>query len=125
MIQLKEKLFDLQWLEDSIERKCQEFQTHEKFGQRIHTIYIINKTASHVSDKFFNESLVPILLKLATDPVPNIKFNVSKAIEVLYERMDERNKEAAVEALKEMETDALDFDVRYYAVKALKSINSK
>ena len=62
------------------------------------------------------------MLKLAKDPVPNIKFNVSKAIETLYSSLSYANKEKSKEALKEMEGDEVDFDVRYYAERALKAI---
>jgi serine/threonine-protein phosphatase 2A regulatory subunit A len=77
----------MQWLEENIERKCIEFHTHEKFGQRIHTIFVITKVAPHVSSYFLNETLMPFMFKLAKDPVPNIKFNVSKAIETLYTKL--------------------------------------
>jgi len=62
------------------------------------------------------------MLKLARDPVPNIKFNVSKAIEHLYPLMNYQNQQKCLEALREMENDERDFDVRYYAEKTLKVI---
>jgi hypothetical protein len=82
---------------------------------------LITKSSSHVSDGFLNESLIPILLKLAKYPVPNIKFNVSKAIEQLYKKLSNSNKLKCQDALKDMEKDD-DFDVRYYADKASKAV---
>ena len=41
LITMKNKMFDLQWFERCIEKKVEEFHTHEKFMQRIHTIFII------------------------------------------------------------------------------------
>eukprot|EP00347_Sterkiella_histriomuscorum_P009905 403339428 len=125
LIQLKEKIFDQDWLEETIERKCQDFHQHEKFGIRIHTIFLIQKVAEHVSPNFLNEKLVPFLLKLGTDPVPNIKFNVAKAVEQLYPKFSNSNKMQAQEMLENMiEKEERDFDVKYYGEKALKTIKS-
>jgi serine/threonine-protein phosphatase 2A regulatory subunit A len=73
------------------------------------------------SSPFLNDKLFAFLSKLAKDPVPNIRFNVSKAIEQLYSKLNNSNKLRSVELLKEMAQDEKDFDVRYYAEKALKA----
>jgi len=39
-----------------------------------------------------NDKLVTYLVKLGRDPVPNIKFNVSKTIEKLYPKLTNSNK---------------------------------
>ena len=44
MVKLKEQGtggFNQRWLEDALEAKAKEFYTHEKFAQRIHTIFLI------------------------------------------------------------------------------------
>lgn len=33
--------FDSRWLQDSLESKAREFHTHEKFAQRIQTLFLI------------------------------------------------------------------------------------
>jgi len=33
--------FDQRWLQDSLEKKAREFHTHEKFAQRIQTLFLI------------------------------------------------------------------------------------
>ena len=63
------------------------------------------------------------MLKLADDSVPNIKFNVSKTIEFVYPRLSNSNKDKCREVLTRMEQEPTDFDVKYYAEKALKSIS--
>ena len=54
-------------------------------------------------------------MKLGSDPVPNIKFNVSKTIQQIYPKLTNSNKDKCVEVLKEMEKDERDFDVKFYA----------
>ena len=68
--------------------------------------------------------MAPALIKLGRDPVPNIKFNVAKAIEKLYSKFSNSNKMQASDVLDEMSKDERDFDVKYYAEKALKTVKS-
>ena len=58
-----------------------EFYTHEKFAQRIHTIFLIQKVSGKVDNHYLNERLFPLALKLSEDPVPNIRFNFAKLAE--------------------------------------------
>ncbi len=122
MIVLKEKVFDNSWFEAQIEAKCKEFTEHDKFIQRIHTLIIVQKVADKTSPEFLNERLFKFVLKLSDDPVPNIRFNVSKTIEQIYQRLSPRNKEDAREALNKMKQEQVDFDVKFYAEKALKNL---
>lgn len=101
----------------------EEFHSHSKFGQRIHTLFIIQKTFQKVSKEFMNERQVQYLLKLADDPVPNIKFNVAKTIEMIYDKLSNSNKVKSKDALQKMVSNVNeDFDVKYYAERALKNM---
>ena len=124
MLTLKEEVFDYEWFESAIESKVKEFHEHEKFGQRIHTLFVVQKVFEKVTPLFLNEVLFKFVVKLAEDPVPNIKFNVSKTIELIYTKLNYANKEQAKEILNKMEQDQNDFDVKYYAEKALKTITN-
>ena len=78
-------------------------------------MFLIGKTANHVNEKFFNDKLAAHLVKLGSDPVPNIKFNVSKTIQQVYPKLTNSNKDKCVIVLKEMEKDERDFDVKFFA----------
>ena len=120
LITLKEKMFDDEWLEGHLTRKLEEFSTSEKFVVRIQSLFMVKKVHSHVSEKFLNEKVCPVLIKLAADPVPNIRFNVAKTFELVYKRISNSNKLKCQQCLKDMENGAdTDFDVKYYAQHAL------
>ena len=71
-----------------------------------------------------NEKLIPLALRLSEDPVPNIRFNFAKLIESIFSKLSPENKRKAEESLVKMvENEKTDFDVKYYAEKALKSIS--
>ena len=68
-----------------------------------------------MNEQFLNDKLVAHLLKLGSDPVPNIRFNVSKIIQQIYPKLTNTNKDKCVSVLKEMEKDERDFDVKFFA----------
>lgn len=68
-------------------------------------MFIIQKIVDKVGSSFLNEKLVPFMLKLSDDSVPNIRFNVSKTIEVVYQKLSYSNKEKCKEALRKLEND--------------------
>ena len=69
-----------------------------------------------------NKSFVEVLLALAEDPVPNIRFNVSKSIEMYYTKMTPGSKIKVESALKKLCNDT-DFDSSFFAKKAIEKIN--
>jgi len=47
---------------------------------RIQAIHFINKLVAEVTKDVLNKNFVEVILLLAEDPVPNIRFNVSRTI---------------------------------------------
>lgn len=115
--------FNQDWLEECLEQKAREFHGHEKFSIRIQTIFLILRVANNVSQRYLNEKLLPFAFKLAEDPVPNIRFNFAKMVDQIYSKMTASNQKKAEDTLKQMiENEKVDFDVKYFAEKALKGI---
>ena len=55
-----------------------------------------------VDDRFLNDKLIPLALRLSEDPVPNIRFNFAKVIESIFPKLSSENKRRAEEALTQM-----------------------
>jgi len=62
------------------------------------------------------------LLKLVEDPVPNIRFNVAKSAQLLAPKLSQKNKEQISKQLATLKDNDVDYDVRYFAAKALESL---
>lgn len=77
---------------------------------RIHSVFFINELHSEVSSDFTNNVIAPCLLKLAEDPVPNIRFNVSKSILVVAKNCSQTNIGKFRVALGSMAENDKDFD---------------
>lgn len=63
--------------------------------------------------------LLPFLLRLSRDPVPNVRFNVAKAFERLGPRLERSVLVTQVRPCLEALSRDTDADVRFYAGKAL------
>lgn len=70
-----------------------------------------------------NDRIAHYLFKMASDPVPNIRFNVAKTIELIYKKLNNTNKDKCREILTKMDSNDEDFDCKFYAQKALKTIS--
>ena len=77
-----------------------------------------------MSKEFLNEKMFSYIQKLSDDPVPNIKFTVAKTIEIVYDKLSNSNKVKCKDILVKMMNGNEDFDVKYYAEKALKTVKA-
>jgi len=75
-----------------------------------------------VSVKFINACVVPLLLKLAKDKVPNIRFNVSKTVLLIAKSLSVSNVGKIKEVLKPMAESDPDFDSQFFAQQTLEQL---
>lgn len=71
--------------------------------------------------------IIESLLQLASDPIPNIRFNVAKSLEVLLSAYGNTSEgEAFVQQrilpVLEQQKNDQDADVRYFAARALQKV---
>jgi serine/threonine-protein phosphatase 2A regulatory subunit A len=121
MIEISKLTDNQDWLVRTIGQKIQEFSKHERFMIRIQAIHFINRLAPEVTKEVLNKQFMETILLLAEDPVPNIRFNVSKCIESFYTKMTPGSKFKCESAVKKMAKDT-DFDSSYFAKRALEAI---
>jgi len=62
------------------------------------------------------------MIKLAEDPVPNIRFNVSKSVKIYWPFFSRDQKMQIEQLLRKMAEGDQDFDAKYYASKALEEV---
>mmetsp|Transcript_19609 Transcript_19609/g.26500 ORF Transcript_19609/g.26500 Transcript_19609/m.26500 type:complete len:89 (+) Transcript_19609:1646-1912(+) len=78
-----------------------------------------------VDGAFVDRVFTQHLLTLAEDSVPNIRFNVSKAMGGTYPHLSPANKDRMRESLEKMAATDTDFDSKYYAQKTLEAITGR
>lgn len=111
--------FGTGWAQRHIVPKVEGNAAHKSYLFRMTALYAIKDLARTLGTDVTTRSLLPIVVKLATDPVANIRFNVAKTMAnmMIYVRAAEINN-IAIPCLRRLalETDA---EVRYYANNAL------
>jgi serine/threonine-protein phosphatase 2A regulatory subunit A len=120
-------VFGSDWAKASILPKIINMSSQGNYLMRMTSIFALkvspNQIPSDLTQQTLSEAvdpavtkqvIVPTLIKLSSDRVPNIRFNVAKSFEGM--RHDE-----VKACLKKMATDA-DVDVRYYSEKSLLTV---
>ena len=127
LIQLvQDKHFSQDWLQDCLSQSLKASASDGKFQQRINTLFAINEVHPHLSTKFLNDHIYGEYMKLlACDPVPNIRFNYAKTAVQVYKLLSNSNKMHCSDTLKTMATSDADFDVMFFAAKALEQTSGE
>ena len=75
--------------------------------------------AEAVGEDAIKTTMLPLILKMADDKVPNIRFNVGKCLEKMVPFLDKETYEERIKpTLEKMAKDA-DHDVSYHAIQAM------
>ena len=79
--------------------------------------------ASVVTPEVIQQQLLPILTQLVTDPIPNIRFNVAKSLEVVITVLKKHQMQNIINdtvrpLLQKLEEDA-DAEVKFYSKRAI------
>lgn len=61
--------------------------TDPNYLHRMTTLFAVNLLVEVCSEEVIKDIMLPVVLKLAKDPVPNVRFNVAKSMTKLYPKM--------------------------------------
>lgn len=116
------EVFGLDWAKVAIVPRVMGMGQHPNYLFRMTTVQAITIIAPSLSLEIVQAEIIDPLLQLATDAIPNIRFNVAKALEVLaatYNSTPEGRLlvQRILPALEQLKNDQ-DADVRYFATRA-------
>ncbi|KAF9182602.1 hypothetical protein BGZ51_004655 [Haplosporangium sp. Z 767] len=118
------EVFGVDWAKQTIIPKVLAMGTHPNYLYRMTTIFAITAMASAVTPEVIRDYILPTVINLVSDPIPNIRFNVAKSIEAIIPvLMQNPDTKLLVEqqlkpGLVKLSEDT-DNDVRFFAQKAL------
>ncbi|KAI9638176.1 armadillo-type protein [Dioszegia hungarica] len=116
-------VFGVDWARTTIIPKVLAMGEHPNYLFRMTTIFAITTMATSLNVQIIRDTVLDAALQLASDPIPNIRFNVAKCLETLAGVLagspegQEIVGRKVVPALKKLQEDT-DADVRYFATKA-------
>ncbi|THH06108.1 hypothetical protein EW145_g4319 [Phellinidium pouzarii] len=117
-------VFGVEWSRNAIVPKVLAMGSHPNYLFRMTTVLAITTMTPSLNLDVINDPIMQTLISLVSDPIPNIRFNVAKSLEVVattYGSVPEGQslaKEKIMPAVQSLQNDP-DADVRYFAGRAL------
>ncbi|KAL6304279.1 ARM repeat-containing protein [Sparassis latifolia] len=118
------EVFGVEWAKVQIVPRVVGMGQHPNYLYRMTTVQAISTIASSLTLDIVRGEILDTLLQLSADPIPNIRFNVAKALEVLATTFGDTPEgrqlvlQKIVPVLEQQKNDQ-DADVRFFAVRAL------
>lgn len=116
-------LFGVAWAKQQVLPQILDMGHHSNYLYRMTTLAALTVLSGSVNAEVLQEQLVPAISQLASDAIPNIRFNVAKAAETLIPILRQKGlnniiEEAIKPSLDKLKDDS-DVDVVFFAQKAL------
>ncbi|GAA5870166.1 hypothetical protein JCM1840_001581 [Sporobolomyces johnsonii] len=117
------EVFGVEWAKETIIPKVVEMGHNVNYLFRMTTVFAITTMGPALDVDSIRTYILPIIIQLAADRIPNIRFNVAKAFEVLSSSLAaqaggrELVESEIVPAVDKLRLDP-DADVRFFAEKA-------
>lgn len=120
LVDLK-KTLGLDWFSRICKEKVREFTRSDKCAIRLESIFLIRTISKDIDLDILNKDLIPVIIGLKDDSVPNIRFNVAKILDELGSVLSKENIFIGRSTLTSLKENDSDDDVKYFADKALKN----
>eukprot|EP00611_Tribonema_gayanum_P014806 TRINITY_DN262_c1_g2_i1.p1 TRINITY_DN262_c1_g2~~TRINITY_DN262_c1_g2_i1.p1 ORF type:complete len:602 (-),score=254.94 TRINITY_DN262_c1_g2_i1:918-2723(-) len=115
-------LFGADWARAHVVPKLAEMHANASYLHRMTALNAVQVLAEDMDPDLLQRDVLPLVLEMAHDPVPNIRFNVSKTLTALAPRLGGGAVENAVRPALSALVDDGDRDVRYFARKAIAAL---
>mmetsp|Transcript_9040 Transcript_9040/g.26607 ORF Transcript_9040/g.26607 Transcript_9040/m.26607 type:complete len:597 (-) Transcript_9040:174-1964(-) len=116
------EVLGLPWCEAHLMPQLQTLLSHMNYLYRIAALLCAGALAEVACSSFLDRHLVPMVVKMATDPVPNVRFNAAKTIQMMHKSSSSIRSgsvsDGLVPCLNRMLADE-DPDVKFYAKRAM------
>ncbi|EEP77182.1 protein phosphatase PP2A regulatory subunit A [Uncinocarpus reesii 1704] len=94
------EVFGVEWANESIIPKVVAMGQHPNYLYRMTTCFAISTLAPVINLKMIESSVLPVLNRLASDDIPNIRFNVAKSYAVLIDIIQRLPEEGTISELE-------------------------
>ncbi|KIJ25742.1 hypothetical protein M422DRAFT_62197 [Sphaerobolus stellatus SS14] len=123
------EVFGVEWAKTTIVPRIVAMGSNTNYLYRMTTVLAITTIAPTLSLDVLRDSILPVLFQLMVDPIPNIRFNVAKSLEVVAQTLatlpegSTISQERVIPAVENLKNDT-DADVRYFAGRALQAASA-
>eukprot|EP00755_Sulcionema_specki_P015661 Sspe_Gene.60019::Locus_33023_Transcript_1_1_Confidence_1.000_Length_1848::g.60019::m.60019/K03456/PPP2R1; serine/threonine-protein phosphatase 2A regulatory subunit A len=111
--------FGEEWVRGRLIPKLNQLVNKDNYMHRVALLNFLGEASLKLSPHIVHVSFLPILQAMSKDRVPNVRFNVAKAVEKALPRLDEKTVRDGWKSLILSLEDDTDCDVRHFARLAL------
>lgn len=111
--------FGVPWFVEKMLPRVTQLQQHPNYLHRITTLFSVSAVAAICTPDIVSAKLLPVVLRMATDSVPNIRFNVAKCLQGLMSRVDAQSVQQQIKPCLQSLSSDPDRDVKFFAQRAL------
>ena len=113
------EVFGVEWAKSLIIPKVVALYTHPNYLHRLTSLFAISVLAPVCNNEVLLSTMLPLVLKMSKDPVPNIRFNVAKVLQKLISQVDSSTVAKDIKPTLQTLHEDGDKDVKYFAAEAL------
>ncbi|KAF7722403.1 hypothetical protein EC973_003179 [Apophysomyces ossiformis] len=118
------EVFGAEWAKKTVIPEVLKMVGEESYLHRLTMLFALTTIADAISPEDVKDFVLPTVIDLSRDPIPNIRFNVAKSLESLVPLLNKDEATAVLNgsivkpALETLSQDS-DTDVKFFAVRAL------
>lgn len=120
-------VFGVDWAKTEIIPSIQAVSEKSNYLYRLTALFAMTTLIPVMDESSVTQLILPFINGLAQDPVPNIRFNVAKALKVVTDNCPQNKsirENTILPTLTKLQEDS-DVDVRYFAEKSLQEITAE
>lgn len=119
------EVFGVDWAKENIIPKVTDLGADNSYLFRITALFAIKDVSAILGEVLTTDKLLPVALSMATDPVPNVRFNVAKTLGIIVQHLSLSALDKDVMPLLGNLCSDSDADVRYFAEEALQKVRAR
>jgi serine/threonine-protein phosphatase 2A regulatory subunit A len=112
------EVFGISWSESRVIPQLQSMAAHKNYLYRVSAIPCVGMLAEVINSPVIEKSMMPILVKAASDPVPNVRLNAAKTLKMMHKNCSCFPTDKFIPCLQKLSTDE-DPDVTFFATACL------
>jgi len=111
--------FGKEWAQSTVVPKVLQMSHDQNYLHRMTCLFCINLLAEPLGTELTTKLMLPTIITLGSDGVPNVRFNVAKTLHKLVPQVDSASIDSQVKPLLVKLRADSDCDVQFYAAEAL------
>jgi serine/threonine-protein phosphatase 2A regulatory subunit A len=118
-------LFGTDWATEYLIPSIKEISQHQSYLRRITAVQVCALMSTEMEEDVVILELLPLILQMACDLVPNIRFNVAKGLEMMAPVCGKSIYETQVRPVLALLVEDTDRDVRFFASQTMKKMDEQ